>query len=93
MVKIKKVYIILEDGKPCTFERYPNIIMIHCYTSERKAKTAMGLFGLLPQYHTILPVELYPKKYHPMEIRDSMEVRAEMRLQDSKVKSEGHWQG
>ena len=32
-------------------------------------------------------------KHHPIEIRDSMEVRAEMRAQDSIVKHEGHWQG
>lgn len=31
--------------------------------------------------------------HHPMEIRDSLEVRAEMKRQDDAVKREGHWQG
>ena len=31
--------------------------------------------------------------HHPMEIRDSFEVRAEMKRQDDAVKREGHWQG
>jgi putative component of membrane protein insertase Oxa1/YidC/SpoIIIJ protein YidD len=32
-------------------------------------------------------------RHHPMELRSSDEVRAEMKRQDDKVKEEGHWQG
>jgi hypothetical protein len=32
-------------------------------------------------------------RHHPMELRSSNEVRAEMKRQDDKVKEEGHWQG
>ncbi len=59
----KRVYVVLENGKPLIFERYPDVIMVACYTSKRKARASVGdVRKQSGRKYTIVPVKINPKK-------------------------------